>query len=105
MGSYRLWNEGERLHLSSLIAATGGGVVTREQLGRAMYLEQLRVKRVAGWLLGRAALPDTRCILADVSVFAAGMSREEASRELERAWLEWYGWCAPRFQASCGKPL
>ncbi len=100
-GSYGIWQDGDHLHLTGIIMASGRSVVTPREFARSAYLEQMSGHRLRRWLMGEALLPDDRCVLADVSVTLAGGSREEAADNLRRTWLQWYGWCAPRFVEMC----
>jgi len=100
-GVHGFWDDGSRLHLSALIGSDGHTAATTRELICNIYLRQFGVARIARWLLGEAPLPDKRCILADVSILAPDIPREEARRRLEEAWSEWYGWCAPNFTKAC----
>ena len=100
-GSYGLWEDGRRVHLSAIIVSDGRSLITPAEFVRSAYAAQMTPRRVMRWFKGEALLPDKRCVLVDVSVIRSGLTRLEAGDKLERAWVAWDGWCAPRFAQLC----
>ena len=86
--AHGVWSAGERNHLSTIITADGDASMSTRRVARSMYLDHLTAGRLWGWLLGRTALPDRRCVLVHFSMPAPGIAREESHRLLEDAWAE-----------------
>ncbi len=95
------WEDGRAFHLSALIGSNGRTAATSRQLLGNIYMGQFRTESIGRWLLGESVLPDKRCVLADISLLAADLPRDEARKRLEKAWDAWRGWCAPAFAELC----
>lgn len=93
-GPHWFWNDGRKFHLSAVICPVGGSVVTRRQFSRQLYIEQFHPDHL---LPGSPPLFDPRSIIVDASVAQMDLPAEEARRQLEKAWHDWYPWCRARF--------
>ena len=87
--AYGIWSAGERLHLSTIITPDGDTAMTTRRVARSMYLDHLTTGRLWGWLLGRAAIPDRRCVLVHFSMPAPASATEASRRPIEEAWADW----------------
>ena len=95
--AYGLWTHAGRLHLSAVLGAGGVSVVTRPEYSRAIYGKMLNGSLLLRAFLGKARLPDPRCLVFDLSVPDSANAPDVARRQLEEAWEQWRGWCIARF--------
>jgi cyanosortase A-associated protein len=87
---YGIWTAGQRLHLSTIVTPAGDTAMATRRVARSLYVDHVSLSRVWQWLLGRAMLPDRRCVLVHFSIPApAPAASGEGRRILEEAWSEW----------------
>lgn len=95
---YGIWTAAQRLHLSTVITPAGDTGMVTQRVFRSLYVDHVSMSRVGQWLLGRALLPDRRCVLVHLSIPApAPTANEEGRRVLEDAWSEWQRAYQPAF--------
>lgn len=97
VGFYSLFVHQGRSHLSACINPRGGSTVTPEQFTANRYTYDLRLRRLATWLLGQESLRDKRCLWQHLSIPLNQAPAETTYPVLEQAWLASYQWWSPRF--------
>lgn len=83
-----IWDADSRVHLSAIITPNGDAGIATQRVARSMYLEPLSVRRFWRGLLGKVAVPDTRCVLVHLSMPAGATTRAAAVRSLEKDWAD-----------------
>jgi cyanosortase A-associated protein len=96
IGFYQVFSDQNRAYLSACINPQGGSTVTGIQFRENRNAHDLRVDRIAPWLLGRSNLRDFRCLWTHLST-PLKTSPEEAYSTLESAWIVWYSSWRSRF--------
>lgn len=90
IGTYKLFADQQQAYLSACINPDGSSTVTAEQFQRNRLVHDLRPHRLLPWLVGRASLPDRRCLWVHLSTPLQGDSRQVSYQRLEKAWQQGY---------------
>ena len=89
LANYGIWAADQRLHLSTMITPAGESSMQMQQVARSLYVDHMSMSLIRQWLLGRAILPDRRCVLIHFSMPETSANQGEGTRILEDAWAEW----------------
>ncbi|MEI6332299.1 MAG: cyanoexosortase A system-associated protein [Pseudanabaena sp. ELA645] len=98
IGHYALFNDQDRVYLSSCINPRGLSTVTQEQLTNNRNYYDFTPDRIATYLLGVTYIRDNRCLFTIMSVPLEkaqisnlnNNSLDNAYQKLEKAWTNWY---------------
>jgi cyanosortase A-associated protein len=98
IGYYALFNDEQRVYLSSCINARGLSTVTEEQLISNRKKYDFTPDRIVTYLLGMTAIRDNRCLLTIMSVPLEtaqisnlnNNSLDNAYQKLEKTWINWH---------------
>jgi cyanosortase A-associated protein len=95
---YGIWAAKQRLHLSAVVTPAGATSMDTRRTFRSLYVDNVDLSRIGKWLLGRAKLPDRRCVLIHFSIpEPPPAGRGEGVRMLESAWARWQQAYRPNF--------
>ena len=97
IGFYSLFAYAGRSHLAACINPRGGSTITGDQFLANRYAYDFQLQSLLLWLLGKAGLPDKRCLWVVLSMPQNRASIEATYPVLERAWRSWYQWWSSRF--------
>jgi cyanosortase A-associated protein len=89
IGFYQVFSDQNKAYLTACINPQGGSTVTGIQFRDNRNAYDLRVDRIAPWLLGRSNLRDFRCLWTHLSTPLKD-SPEQTYSTLESAWTAWY---------------
>ena len=98
IGHYALFNDQDRVYLSSCINPRGLSTVTEDQLISNRNYYDFTPDRIATYLLGMSYIRDNRCLFTIMSVpleksqisDLKNNSLDDAYQKLEKAWTSWY---------------
>ena len=98
IGYYALFNDQDRVYLSSCINPRGLSTVTQEQLIKNRNQYDFTPDRIGAYLLGFSYIRDIRCLFTVMSVpldktqisSLQNNSLDNHHRKLEKAWTNWY---------------
>jgi cyanosortase A-associated protein len=98
VGSYILFTEAERIHLSTCINPSGNTSVTRNQFESDRNNYDLQFSRIGAWLKGEAKLREQSCLWVNLSMSIKNdsdqasykLAQNLAAQDLEAAWFHWY---------------
>jgi len=97
VGFYSLFTYEGRSHLAACINPRGGSTITDAQFLANRYAYDLQLQQLLPWLLGKAGLPDKRCLWVVLSLPQDRESTKATYPVLEQAWRSWYQWWSSRF--------
>lgn len=90
VGTYSVFTDQRRAHLSTCINPYGGSTVTDREFKYQRNFHDIR-NRLLPWLLGEE-LKDERCLWVHLVIPIQGGSVESTYQILEAVWLSWYRW-------------
>jgi cyanosortase A-associated protein len=93
IGSYIVFTEFERLHLSACINPSGNSSVTRDQFQSDRNKYDLQMGRIIGWLMGQAELREQSCLWVHLSSPLpkdSPIPTDKSVQNIETAWFDWY---------------
>ncbi|MGK7876348.1 MAG: cyanoexosortase A system-associated protein [Xenococcaceae cyanobacterium] len=97
VGFYSMFVYQGQAYLSACINPRGYSTVTTDQFRRNSLLYDVRLARIASWLISQAEIVDNRCLWAHFSMPLNNSSKESAYETIETAWFDWYQWWSLRF--------
>jgi cyanosortase A-associated protein len=97
IGFYSLFTYQGRSHLATCINPRGGSTITNAQFLANRYKYDLQWQHWLPWLLGKAGLPDKRCLWVNLSMPQNRESTKATYPILEQTWRSWYQWWSSRY--------
>lgn len=92
VGSYLIFADQGKMHLSSCVNPYGGSTVTIRDYQWNRNFRDVRY-RLIPWLFGES-LKDERCLWTHAEIDLDGRALDEATALVESAWLPWSQWWA-----------